>query len=530
MLNLFVSDRVDVPYIKGESIKVGMRAKPMSKCSMYASISNRPVMSNAYKAAIKLITESFAGVSTRPYSNGVYVEGPDGFNFYATEDEVSFVNDVPESLLAKIIPVMCYMISADNSDFSEFQGAYVSVRDAFLAGNLIDAEDAYFLCDSFYFTFVNHYGKASEINVSGNFAEEMLKQLGRSIKDPMYVHFSESKVPSFKNIKIEALKNKEKTKVNKKFIEKAKNGDMRISYAWGKSSEEKIPSLNELDLFIPSEDYEDATMLIKGQLEKILTRIDAGENEMQAIGNNAVNLIFTGKPGTGKSTVGRAIATTLGLPFYCVPINKNAEEDEFQGKTKLGEEGSFKFCETPFLEAFMHGGVVMLEEFNLANPAVIMGVLGQAIEKPYVLYRDGYEPVYRHPLCVVIATCNTMTQGAQKTNEAFVSRCPATFVLNDPSDKEFIDILSSQETDVEIDVVKRVYKAFKEVINYLETNNYEDLMTCVTLRHCLGALRLIGSGIDEKRAVKKSIVNVLALDSLEIADEVYENVIDNMFD
>ena len=57
-----------------------------------------------------------------------------------------------------------------------------------------------------------------------------------------------------------------------------------------------------------------------------------------------------------------------------------------------------------------------------------MGALGQAIEKPHILYEDGYREVYRHPMCV---TMNTATQGSREPNEALTNRHPNAFILDD---------------------------------------------------------------------------------------------------
>ena len=112
------------------------------------------------------------------------------------------------------------------------------------------------------------------------------------------------------------------------------------------------------------------------------------------------------------------------LPIYTVKNSKYTEEDTFEGMNKVSG-GSFAFKSTPFLEGYKNGGIIVLEEFNLADPGVMQGALGQAIEFPFILMEDGCTEVHRHPLCVIIATMNTGTQGAREPNEAFTSRLPS---------------------------------------------------------------------------------------------------------
>ena len=124
---------------------------------------------------------------------------------------------------------------------------------------------------------------------------------------------------------------------------------------------------------------------------------------VEAIENDYINCLMVGRPSTGKTTVANAIAAMTGMPIYTVPFSKNTEEDTVEGKNKV-VDGKIGFVETDFLKAYEHGGIIVCEEINLADPGVVMGSIGQAIEKPFILMKDGYIPIRRHPLCVIIGT------------------------------------------------------------------------------------------------------------------------------
>ena len=81
--------------------------------------------------------------------------------------------------------------------------------------------------------------------------------------------------------------------------------------------------------------------------------------------------------------------------------------------TKVDGDGKFTVHDTAFSKAFETGGIVVLEEFNLADPGVLQGAIGQAIEYPFILNKDGWMEVRRHPLCVIIATMNSGTQAPE---------------------------------------------------------------------------------------------------------------------
>jgi MoxR-like ATPase len=193
--------------------------------------------------------------------------------------------------------------------------------------------------------------------------------------------------------------------------------------------------------------------------------------------------------------------------------------------TKVSE-GKLCFTETPFLQAYKNGGIIVLEEFNLADPAVIMGGIGQAIVPPFILYEDGYRPVNRHPLCVIAMTMNSGTQGASPPNEALSSRAPITLVLDDPPKDSFIDILV-KNSGCEAKDAKAIYGIYRKVQDYLANENMTDIGESITLRHCLGALTLMkDAGLEAKEAVKHSMIGAIAVKDRDAAKEVYDAVVD----
>lgn len=157
----------------------------------------------------------------------------------------------------------------------------------------------------------------------------------------------------------------------------------------------------------------------------------------------------------------------------------------------------------------------------------MQGALGQAIEYPFMLMKDGYQEVYRHPMCIIISTMNTATQGAREPNEALTSRSPIAFVMDDPSDAEFISILESKGYTKKD--CKAVYKAYKAIIKHLvDVVGSEEMTMQVTLRHCLGALKLMRIGYPIQKAIENTMIGSIAIKDLTLANEVKEAVIKTM--
>ena len=197
----------------------------------------------------------------------------------------------------------------------------------------------------------------------------------------------------------------------------------------------------------------------------------------------------------------------------------------FEGKTKP-IKGAFQFVPTPFLDAYKNGGIIALEEINLSDPGVLMGATGQAIEKPFILYEDGYIPVRRHPLCVIVATMNQGANGSRAPSEAFTRRCPDVCLIDDPQEKDFISILSKKGYDKRD--CKMVYDTYKKIISWLESSTVheDEVAYSLTMSHCLSALRQMSLGNSLNTAIFNTMIGAIGIKDLSLARKVNKEVVE----
>lgn len=444
-----------------------------------------------------------------------YTDG--GVVFSGTYDGIKerwLRGNIPESATARLAPIFSYAVANCPETSMLLEQLFVEKESG---ADKLSYERIVTLCDAFYYEYA--VDKTDNIDVFGDLSLEELKQVSRTNG------INNITKNSFANISIKesSLENESVASSGNSEWEAIKSGSRFIGYDWNAEQMKKIPSLTYLDKFVPSAEYYDLLAMISGCAESVLLDIDSGISEMDAIKAHYVNSILVGKPGTGKTSVAYALGASLGVPVYTVTNSRNTEEDNYEGKNKV-VEGKISFCPTPFLEAYKNGGIIVLEEFNLVSPDVLMGAIGQAVEAPFILMEDGYKEVRRHPLCFILATMNTCTQGSKEPNEAFTSRFPDVFLMDDPSHDDFVKILMSagnEKYDSEA-----VYNAYGSIIGYLTDNSYDDVAMSITLRHCLAALNAIKRGIPFKNAIKRTMVNAIGVKDIALAKEVYETVVE----
>ncbi len=418
-----------------------------------------------------------------------------------------------------LMSVMLMTLTSKDKVFEEIQEIFKKINEEYLSTKSVSIENVATFCDSFYYSCKKiGYEEINMKEISDNEISEVQQGI-----ESAYFSSPEDFSATFKTVKFENVEEKMNNEnVVEEWYEKSKNGEYVIPWEWSETQKKNIKNTSFLDGFIPGMKTKILSDKVFSIANKVMNKYYNGEEDV--IGNDYFNTLLVGKPGTGKTATAQALSAILQVPIYEIPISKNTEEGTFEGLTKVSQ-GTFDFKETPFLEAYKNGGIVVLEEFNLADPAVLQGALGQAIEKPFILMEDGYKPVKRHPLFFLVMTMNTGLRGTKLPNDAFTSRAPLSLIMEDVDKETFVKILQIN-TGAKKAEANKVYKFYLNVLNYIIEKD-ASFASSVTMRHCIECLNLIQAGLPAKEAMQCTFVGSIAIKDLELANDVYENVIKN---
>ena len=488
------------------------RPKPSRICIVLDKIFHGEVAALSSESGEAYVEMSYSGSA-----NAVFF---DGTKLCATTTEEHAIADTC------FAAILFGLMQKPGSSFDELREVYSKALEEYTATHAVTTETLGLFCDSYYYNVLNSCKTVPLIELTASqisLIEQAVRTSNLKAISPQYAGTYVGQIFSLINYDPVSAVASSTTILSGNIFEDAKAGVYYLDYDWDEKSSSHITEIDFLDSFIPNAAYTKAVKLIQKKTQNVMKRMADGETGRNALKKDYANIILVGKPGTGKTTTAEALSATFGLPLYTARLSKNTEEGEFEGAPKIAE-GSFVLKETPFLECFQNGGIVVLEEFNLADPAVMQGALGQAIEHPSVLMKDGVDPIYRHPLCIVIATMNTGTQGAREPNEAFSSRLPYVFSIDDPKEEEFLAILESRSGHSRKECEK-VYNCYKDILKYLvDESGSEEMALCVTMRHCFAALDMLDYE-DFNEAIYDSMIGALKIRDIALANEVFESVV-----
>ncbi len=128
------------------------------------------------------------------------------------------------------------------------------------------------------------------------------------------------------------------------------------------------------------------------------------------------NILLVGPAGCGKSHLAELTAKVLGLSFGSISCTAGMSEAHLLGRSMPNlAKGDSKFQSTDFLECYENGGVYLFDEFDAADPNLLLCV-NTALANGYcnVPNRPSKARAVKHPDFVCIATANTFGRGATR--------------------------------------------------------------------------------------------------------------------
>lgn len=140
-------------------------------------------------------------------------------------------------------------------------------------------------------------------------------------------------------------------------------------------------------------------------------------------------LYIFGPTGCGKTSAVKQIVNKLNYPVYEVTGHNRLEFPEMVGHHTV-QQGNMLFAYGPLAMAMKYGGIFLINEIDLLDPATASGLNSVLDGYPLTIPENGGEIIKAHPLFKFVATANSngssdttgLYQGILRQNIAFMDR------------------------------------------------------------------------------------------------------------
>lgn len=186
------------------------------------------------------------------------------------------------------------------------------------------------------------------------------------------------------------------------------------------------------------------------------------------------NFMFRGPSSTGKTSMARAVAASLGMPYVYITCSADTESADFLGEPMYDKEGHVRFIESNFIKAIKNGWVIEVQEpYVIAKQGVLTALNGLLDDGAGITLATG-EYVQRHPDCVVIFTTNVSYVGCKKPNQSVLRRMNNVYDIELPSNEEIMKRVETNTGFKDRKILKKMISCMKSINDYLTSEMIDD--------------------------------------------------------
>jgi len=233
---------------------------------------------------------------------------------------------------------------------------------------------------------------------------------------------------------------------------------------------------------------------------------------------NGLFPLLVGPKGVGKTAAIRKVAELVGKPMRTVNFSLRTREHHFLGRIDTDENGNLYFKEGPLIKSMKEGGMLYLDEINVADGSVLIR-LDEVLDYRRQINIEG-QTIKADDGWWCVGSINPIDRYHTGTGELpgqLISRFPVRIYMDYPDSSTEYKIVK-----MHVPEITKHASSYMKLLFAIEQLRKTELPYLPSVRESIALARLLVSGVNEKTAVKMVLVDVYRQWDSEITQAVID--------
>jgi nitric oxide reductase NorQ protein len=235
--------------------------------------------------------------------------------------------------------------------------------------------------------------------------------------------------------------------------------------------------------------------------------------------NNALNILdkayrlglfvlIIGPKGTGKTSLVRKFASSLGKELFSVNFSLRTRESHLIGTNTI-DNGQINFVNGILIRSMTEGNLLYLDELNAAEPDVLLR-LDEALDdrRQIVLKESEGQTIVAKDGWFTIGTINPLSHvGTKELPPQIISRFPIRIMLDYPPENTELEIIK-KHVNLNYNDEEIIRSAIRLANNLRRAASLEEIFYSPSIRETIAFSKLITNNTNPKDAAEIVFANV----------------------
>lgn len=186
------------------------------------------------------------------------------------------------------------------------------------------------------------------------------------------------------------------------------------------------------------------------------------------------SVMLRGPSSTGKTTMAKAIASKLGLPYVFITCNQDTDSYAMIGQPMYDRDGKVSYVDSPLVKGIKRGYCIEIQEPLVVAKQGIFTALNSIMDDTESICLPTGEVIKKDPRTMIVMTTNVDYVGCRKINQSVLRRMDLVLDVVQPSIDEMVERVMTITGEKDRNILVRMINFQNSIQLYLQKEEITD--------------------------------------------------------